>query len=191
MRLRKLSSLASPLRLSLAVTHSCLLTDWLILWVPSVEGMLCTRQGSKVLGIYQWKYRFLPLKNFLLEGWGRQTTSSEKWQVSQQNDEEQGEGVRRGGHWMLNLSADENVKNSVTSSNLVPYHTPSPHTSRRWLGKQDNILGLFQSQKKINYNYFFHTFYFLKDKCKRVLNKEGANWTEAEWRQIDSSSPSS
>lgn len=100
-------------------------------------------------------------------------------------------GVKRGGHWMLNLSADENVKNSVTSSNLVPYHTPSPHTSRRWLGKQDNILGLFQSQKKINYNYFFHTFYFLNDKCKRVLNKEGANWTEAEWRQIDSSSPSS
>ena len=127
MRLRKLFSLTSPLRLPLSITQSCLHTDWLILWVPSVEGMLRTRQGSKVLGVYQWTKQVPALEEFPPGGMGKADNKiwgSDRY-LSKMKKSRVKEWVRRGGHWILNLSADNNVKNCHfwQFSTILPHFT--------------------------------------------------------------------
>lgn len=72
---------------------------------------------------------------------------------------------------MWNLPVGRNVNLGILTS---CYSLPLPHRSPR-AGDEGNktaVLGLFQSQKKINYHYFLYTFPFGKwPKAAKALNE--------------------
>lgn len=64
------------------------------------------------------------------------------------------------GHGIWNLPVDRNVNLGVLISCYLlslPHRSPQEQVLR-----ETTALGLFQSQKKINYKYFLHTFLFGK-----------------------------